>query len=54
MMRYGKPLGTLDWETDVVHLMGSERSVITESVRKSMLETIENGDGIVGLKEKSK
>lgn len=52
MMRYGKTLGTLDCKTDVIHLMGSEKSVITESVRDEMLDQMMQGNGIVKTSKK--
>jgi hypothetical protein len=46
MMGYGKALGTLDWRTDVIYLMGSDKSIITPETRKQMVDAMMNGEGI--------
>lgn len=52
MMRYGKAFGTLDAKVKVIHLMGSEKEIITPEVRKRLREAIMRGEGIVGQNEK--
>ncbi|EHQ36090.1 hypothetical protein [Methanoplanus limicola] len=42
MMRFGKALGTLNWKTDNIPVMGSEKGWITDSIRKEM----RSGNGI--------
>lgn len=46
-MRRGKPFGTLDVKVKVIHMMGSERGIITEAIRKKLREAIMRGDGFV-------
>jgi len=47
MMRCGHYLGTLNWETDIVYLMGSDRRVLTKNVQEEMLKQIMQGNGII-------
>jgi len=39
MMRCGKQLGTLDWETDRIYLMGSTKT----SISKELMDKIKAG-----------
>jgi len=37
MMRSGKPLGTLDWETDRIYLMGSSKKPISKNLEEKIM-----------------
>jgi len=54
MMRYGHYLGTIDWKTDVIHLMGSEKNVLTKNIQDKILKEIMQNNGILNIKEEEK